>query len=171
MPQLGRLSVPSSSYQIILRACLLGALLLGTGDAVAQAAERHPQLAQAIASEPPPPGKSPAYDAAFKAMQEDPGNSDKAMRFAEAAALAGDYEGAIGALERVLVFNPDLATVRAQLGILYYRLGAQARAQEYLTQALEKDLSGPLVAHARETPALSEKALGNHRFSGSLGLG
>src|SRR5207237_3737882 len=96
------------------------------------------QLAQAVTSAPPAPGKSAAYDAAFKAMQEDPGNSDKAIRFAEAAAVARDLQGAIGALERVLIFNPDLATVRAQLGILYYKLGAQARAQDYLSRALER---------------------------------
>ena len=34
------------------------------------------QLAQAVTSAPPAPGKSAAYDAAFKAMQEDPGNTN-----------------------------------------------------------------------------------------------
>src|SRR4051794_7238871 len=107
-------------------ACVLA--IVGGPDGRAAEPRVATQIAQAIASEPPPPGKSPSYDAAFKAMQEDPGNSDKAIRFAEAAATVGDYEGAIGALERVLIFNPDLATIRAQLGILYYKLGAQARA-------------------------------------------
>jgi hypothetical protein len=134
-------------------------------------AGRPAQLAQSVVSEPPPPGKSPEYDAAFKAMQEDPGDSTKALHFAEIAAQQGDYEGAIGALERVLIFNPDLATVRAQLGILYYRLGAQARAQEYLSRALEKDLEGPLASQARETLTLSQKALSDNQFSGSLQLG
>lgn len=129
------------------------------------------QTAQAVKSEPPPPGKSPAYDAAFQAMQSDPGNSDKALRFAEIAATIGDYEGAIGALERVLIFNPGLATVRAQLGIIYYRLGAQARAQEYLSRALESDLSGPLASQARETLKLSQSALSDHTVTGSIGLG
>ncbi len=56
------------------------------------------------------------YEAAFQAVLKDPGNLDKTFRFAELAVAVGDLEGAISALERMLIYNPKLPRVRLELG-------------------------------------------------------
>ena len=48
------------------------------------------------------------YDAAFLKMYQDIGNLDKTFHFAELAIAVGDLEGAIAALERMLIIDPDL---------------------------------------------------------------
>src|SRR5256885_11243076 len=48
-----------------------------------------------------------------------PSDVGAALTFAKIATLAGDAEGAIGALERVLIFNPDLPEVDLAIGELY----------------------------------------------------
>ena len=47
-----------------------------------------------------------------------------------------DEEAAIGALERLLAFNPKLSRARKELGFLYARLGAYATASVHLREAL-----------------------------------
>lgn len=47
-----------------------------------------------------------------------------------------DYEAAIGALERLLMFNPGLARAEKDLGFLYARLGAYQLAEQHLRNAL-----------------------------------
>ena len=71
------------------------------------------------------------YDAAFLEMYEDVGNLDKTFRFAERAIAVGDLEGAVAALERMLIIEPDLPQVRMQLGTLYFQLGSYAMALTY----------------------------------------
>jgi len=48
-----------------------------------------------------------------------------------------DFEAAIGALERLLTFNPKLSRARKELGFLYARLGAYKQAALHLRRALE----------------------------------
>lgn len=78
------------------------------------------------------------YEQRFKESLENPGNLDAAFRFAEAANAVGEYEAAIGALERMLFFNPGLARVRLELGVLYFRLGSYGQARSYFKTALEQ---------------------------------
>ena len=59
------------------------------------------------------------------------------FRFAALAAQTGDLEGAISALERMLLINPDLPRVRLELGVLYYRLGSYEVARTYLEGGAE----------------------------------
>lgn len=47
-----------------------------------------------------------------------------------------DYEAAIGALERLLMFNPNLSRARKELGFLYARLGAYELSAQHLRVAL-----------------------------------
>ena len=75
------------------------------------------------------------YEAAFQAVLKDPGNLDKTFRYAELAVAVGDLEGAVSALERMLIYNPKLPRVRLELGSLYFRLGSYAVAKSYLTRA------------------------------------
>ena len=76
--------------------------------------------AQRSGAKPAPQGEKlqEEYDRAFRAMLADPGNLDKTFAFARLAIAKKDYEGAIGALERMLLINPNLPRVRLELGVL-----------------------------------------------------
>ena len=45
--------------------------------------------------------------------------------------MVGDLEAAIGIFEQMLIYKPDLPRI-AELGVLYFRLGAYASAKRYL---------------------------------------
>src|SRR5690606_37047468 len=63
----------------------------------------------------------------------------------------GDYEAAIGALERVLYYNPDLAEVKLELARLYLRIGGILVAQSYIEQIMATPGAAPeTIAAARQ---------------------
>ncbi len=78
----------------------------------------------------------PEYDAAFQEMLADPTDLDITFRFAMVARRVGDLEGAVGALERMLIYNPDLPIVHYELGRLYAGLGSIEAARRYYNSAL-----------------------------------
>ena len=47
------------------------------------------------------------FEQAFEHMLLDPANLDKSFKYAELGIQVGDYEAAISALERMLLYNPD----------------------------------------------------------------
>lgn len=110
-----------------------------------------------------------AYEEAFQRMLKDPSNLDKTFLFAEFAVRVGDLEGAIGALERMLLYNPDLPRVRLELGVLYFRLQSYEIARSYLLRALEGE-DVPEAVSERVAVYLAEidKRLSRHAFSGSI---
>ncbi|WP_134497388.1 tetratricopeptide repeat protein [Microvirga pakistanensis] len=75
-------------------------------------------------------------EALFQRILANPADLDANFRFAEMATAAGDYEAAIGALERMIFYNPNLPRVRLELGILYFRLGSYAMARSYFESAV-----------------------------------
>jgi tetratricopeptide (TPR) repeat protein len=77
------------------------------------------------------------YDALFQQMYKSPSNLDVSFKFAEQAVARGDYEAAIGALERMLFFNPDLPRVKLELGVLYFKLGSYELARGYFQEAVK----------------------------------
>src|SRR4051812_16239407 len=76
------------------------------------------------------------YDAAFQEMLRRPADLDVLFKFAGLASQTGDIEGAISALERMLLISPDLPRVQLELGVLYYRLASYEVARTYLESAL-----------------------------------
>ena len=58
------------------------------------------------------------YDAAFQEMLKQPANLDVLFKFATLASQTGDLEGAISALERMLLIDANLPRVRLELGVL-----------------------------------------------------
>ena len=66
-----------------------------------------------------------------------PTDYDAAYRYVLLSSDARDYEAGIGALERMLMFNPRLSRARKELGFLYARLGAYQTASLHLREALE----------------------------------
>jgi hypothetical protein len=113
-----------------------------------------------------------AYDAAFQELFRDPGNLDKSFRFAELAVRKGNFEAAIGALERMLLIDPDLPRVRLELGVLYFRLGSFEIARGYLQRVLETPNVPPDVRE-RVQAFLTEinNRMQRSRFSGSASFG
>ena len=112
------------------------------------------------------------YDAAFQAMLAQPANLDVLFKFASLASQTGDLEGAVSALERMLLINPDLPRVRLELGVLYYRLGSYEVARTYLESALKTPNLPPEVRN-RADQFMAEvvgKQQPSH-FSGDVFLG
>jgi hypothetical protein len=70
--------------------------------------------------------------ALFQQMLHDPANLTTTLAYADAAARLGDNEAAVSALERLLLFNPNLPRVDLELGVLYYRMGSFDAARSYL---------------------------------------
>lgn len=78
-----------------------------------------------------------SYEALFQQMFNNPSNLEVSFKFAEQAAVRGDYEAAIGALERMLFFNPNLPRVKLELGVLYFKLGSWDLARGYFQDAIK----------------------------------
>jgi tetratricopeptide (TPR) repeat protein len=82
------------------------------------------------------PEQQREYNAAFQKMLNDPGNLDVVMAYAQVATKTGDYEGAVGAYESLLLVDSNLPRVKLELGILYYRLKSYDTSRIYLEGAL-----------------------------------
>jgi tetratricopeptide (TPR) repeat protein len=141
---------------------------------VIAAALSHPAAVRAQGVAPAARGTEleAAYDKAFQAMLAEPGNLDRAFEFAELAARVGDFEGAIGALERMLFINPDLPRVRLELGVLYFRLGSYETARAYIQSALAApQVPEPVRERAARFLAEIDQRVKPHKFSGGLFAG
>lgn len=75
--------------------------------------------------------------ALFQKMLQSPSDLDVAFRYAALSSDAGDLEGAISTLERMLIYAPGLPRLQLELGVLYYRLSAYDVARTYFTAALQ----------------------------------
>lgn len=75
-------------------------------------------------------------DALFEQMLRDPANLDITFAYADISAKLGDNEAAVSALERMLLFNPNLPRVNLELGALYFRMGSYEIARTYFDKAL-----------------------------------
>src|ERR1700720_967996 len=105
-------------------------------------------LAQKAGASPPPPvaaaraaplshaDKLIAADLLFKRLLLKPDDLDAGFRYAELETELGDYEAAIGALERMLYYNPNLPRVKLQLGVLYFHLRSYQMAHNYFDAVL-----------------------------------
>ncbi len=112
------------------------------------------------------------YDAAFQEMLRKPADLDVLFKFATVATQTGDLEGAISALERMLLINPNLPRVRLELGVLYYRLGSYEIARSYLEAALKSQALPPDVrSRAEQFMAEVMKRQNPSHFSGEFFAG
>lgn len=88
------------------------------------------------------------FDAAFSTMMENPGDLKATLHYANVASAMENYEAAIPALERVLFFNPELADIKLELGVMYYKLGSNDVARDYLNGAMAEGAPQDVVAKA-----------------------
>ncbi|MGQ0663502.1 MAG: tetratricopeptide repeat protein [Pseudomonadota bacterium] len=147
----------------------LGAAILGVGWLLAVAGAAH---AQAPAARDPGGVTQEQVDEAFERMLNNPADLDLTFAFAELAVAAGNFEAAISALERMLLFNPDLPRIKLELGILYYRLGSFEAAQGYLEGAVA-GADVPDVVRERVATYLADisRRASPHHLSGSVFVG
>ena len=75
-------------------------------------------------------------EALLHQMLARPNDLDLAFEYARLSTEAGDYEGAISTLERMLIYAPNTPRLQFELGMLYYRLGAYDVARSYFEQVL-----------------------------------
>jgi tetratricopeptide (TPR) repeat protein len=71
----------------------------------------------------------------FDRMMARPDDLDTAFQYAALSSQAGDLEGAVSTLERMLIYAPGLPRLQLELGVLYYRLGAYETARQYFEGA------------------------------------
>jgi tetratricopeptide (TPR) repeat protein len=72
----------------------------------------------------------------FQQQLHDPANLDVMFAYADVSARLGDNEAAVTALERMLLFNPNLLQVDLELGALYFRMGAFEVARRYFSKVV-----------------------------------
>lgn len=105
-------------------------------------------------------------DALFQRMLRDPGNLDVAFAYADVSARLGDYEAAVSALERMLLFNPDLPRVQLELGALYFRMGSFDLARAYFEKAVSANPPSEVRARVDQYLAQIESSESRHHLSG-----
>jgi hypothetical protein len=131
-------------------------------------------VATSVLAQPSPaPGTDPGYDLLFQRVLREPANLDLSFAFARTASDKGDLEAAIGSLERMVFYNPDLPRVKLELGVLYYRLGSYEMARSYLESAIQgpdvpDEVRGRVAAYLTEI----DRRMSTSQFSfyGQAGL-
>ena len=110
-------------------------------------------------------------EALFQQMFRDPANLDVTFAYADVSARLGDYEAAVSALERMLLFNPDLPRVQLELGALYYRMGSYELARDYFDKAAAANPPPEVRARVEQYLADIEKSQSRHHLSGYVFFG
>ena len=102
----------------------------------------------------------------FQGILTRPSDLNNTLQYA-ALAPSSDIESAISTYEQLLFYNPHLAAVRFELGVLYYRLGAYEMAHEYFTTALKMpDVTPELRQRTEDLLAAVDKKFFPDQFSG-----
>ena len=98
-------------------------------------------------------------DPLFQGILARPSDFNNALQYA-ALAPSTDIESAISTYEQLLFYNPNLASVRFELGVLYYRLGSFEMARGYFASALKmKDMTPGLRERTEELIAAIDRKL------------
>ena len=120
-------------------------LVIGLGAAVPSLAAGR-QTPQPVT---PPHATRAPYAAPVQETLRKPADPATLVAFAEIAIKVGDLEGAISALDRLLLIDGDQPDIKLELGVLYFRLGSFEAARAYLEE---------VRASGRASPAVKERA-------------
>ena len=110
-------------------------------------------------------------NALFQQMLRNPGNLDVAFAYADVSAQLGDYEAPVSALERMLLYNPNLPRVQLETGGLYFRMGSYDLARGYFEKAASANPPAAVRQRIDDYLAQIDKAQSRHHVSGYLFLG
>ena len=114
-----------------------------------------------------------AADLLFKRLLLKPDDLDAGFKYAQLETELGDYEAAIGALERILYYNPNLPRVKLQLGVLYFHLRSYEMARNYFDAVLNApDTPDDIRNEVQTYVAAVDKAVAVNQLSiyGQFGL-
>ena len=100
------------------------------------------------------------YDDLFQQLLKDPTNIDLTFRFAHVATQIGNYESAVSALERLLLYDPKFPGVKLELAEIYYHMGSFEMAKAYLDQAKQQEPNPSPQDAQREATLADEIASG-----------
>ena len=143
--------------------------------AVALSATLTPALADAPASAERPFADTPEQreaDALFQQLLKDPKNVDLTFRYAQAAIKAGNIEGGISSLERLLLLDRNFPGVKIQLAELYAQIHSYDVAKTYLAQAREEPgVTQQTLDRIAAVQAEIDRAASNTQFSANLLVG
>jgi hypothetical protein len=107
----------------------------------------------------------------FQRMLKNPADLSATLAYAEVSARLGDDEAAVTALERLLLFNPNLPQVNLELGALYFRMGSFEMAQIYFDKALAANPSPEIKARVEQYLAEITRRLSPTRLTGIVTFG
>lgn len=107
----------------------------------------------------------------FAQMFEAPDNVDLMFRYALISIKLQDYEAAITTLERILIYRPEEARVKTELGASYFRIGSYPIARFYFDEvvndpAAPEDLKTRVAGFIEEIDRRTQTSY----FSGKIGL-
>ncbi len=151
---------------------IAAAALAATCSAAAAAAAAAVTADAPLVTAAPASSDLAARDALFRRSLKHPTDVPLALAYARACVAARDYEGAIGALERVLYYMPDDKAIEAQLGLLYAQLSSQQMAKQYFDAAsIGEGLDPALRAKVAEVAPAANEAVAGRRLFGTLQAG
>jgi len=101
-------------------------------------------------------------DEVFKQLFKDPTNLTLLFKYANLSILVGDLEAAIGVFEQMLIYDSELPRIRLELGVLYFRLGAYAMANNYFKSV--KEFNPPPEVEAKVDKFLAAIVAANKPF-------
>ncbi len=104
-------------------------------------------------------------------MLRNPADLDATFAYADVSARLGDYEAAVSALDRMLLFNPNLPRVQLEIGALYFRMGSYDLARDYFTRAAAANPPPAVRQRIDDYIAQIDKATSRHHLSGYVFLG
>ena len=145
------------SRGLMLAVAVIG-LLVGAASAQSLSDAEHTELQQ-------------RKEALFQQMLNNPGNLDTAFAYADVSAKLGDNEAAVSALERMLLFNPNLPRVQLELGALYFRMGSFELARTYFEKAAAGNPPPEVKSRIETYLAEIARQSGVHRFTGFILFG
>jgi tetratricopeptide (TPR) repeat protein len=87
----------------------------------------------------------------YQRVLADPSNVSLTIQYAQLARQMGDYEAAISAYERLLLFNQDLPQLKYELGALYFELESYAAAKTYFEAVLATPNLSPALRNYAQT--------------------
>lgn len=109
--------------------------------------------------------------ALFQRMLHEPANLDVSFAYADVSAQLGDNEAAVSALERMLLFNPNLPRVDLELGALYFRMGSFETSRSYFDKALAANPPPEVRQHVNEYIAQINERESRQQFVGYAFVG
>jgi hypothetical protein len=133
---------------LLLAATVFSPLVPASAESVTEAQK----AAFDLATEGPQSARSEtdAQKAAFDRMTRAPLDHSNTFNYVKTSADNRDYEGAIGALERVLLYNPHLGRAHFELGVLYFKLHSYEQAVLHFEEALADSSLEPALTRRIE---------------------